>query len=143
MDNLKKRSDDGDAFIPESAQISGTSDGVAELLAEQFLRDASGDGNDETTRDEEVPEELGGPFVETRASEEFGSLGKGEDTHLPNQGPKRRPNIPLRDPLPRAVGPLAIAGRDETSEDGEAGMGSEKGSIMEPEIKIDSPLRKH
>ena len=38
-----ERSDGADAFIPEAAQISGTSDDLAELLAEQFLREASGD----------------------------------------------------------------------------------------------------
>ena len=38
-----ERSDGADAFIPETAQISGTSDDLAELLAEQFLREASGD----------------------------------------------------------------------------------------------------
>lgn len=38
-----ERSDGADAFIPETAQVSGTSDDLAELLAEQFLRQASGD----------------------------------------------------------------------------------------------------
>jgi hypothetical protein len=38
-----ERSDGAEAFIPESAQISGSSDDLAELLAEQFLREASGD----------------------------------------------------------------------------------------------------
>jgi hypothetical protein len=77
MSKLKQeRSDGGDASIPESAQISGTSDGVAELMAEQYLRGASGDESEEDTRDEEVPEELGGPFVESRPEEEFGSTRK-------------------------------------------------------------------
>src|SRR5664279_1403148 len=38
-----ERSDGADAFIPESDQTSGTSDDLAELLAEQYLREASGD----------------------------------------------------------------------------------------------------
>jgi len=41
-----ERSDGADAFIPETAQISGTSDDLAELLAEQYLREASGDENE-------------------------------------------------------------------------------------------------
>jgi len=142
MDKLNKRSDDGDAFIPESAQKSGTSDGVAELLAEQYLRDASGDGSDETIRDEEVPEELGGPFVETRADEEFGATGKPAGVGLQNHGRKRRPNVPFRDPLPRAVGPLAVAGPDENSGNAEAVLGLEKGSRLEPVVTVASPTRK-
>ena len=41
-----ERSDGADAFIPETAQISGTSDDLAELLAEQYLREASCDENE-------------------------------------------------------------------------------------------------
>ena len=64
MSKLKQeRSDGGDAFIPESAQITGTPDGVAELMGKQYLRGASGDESEGDTYDEEVTEELGGPFV--------------------------------------------------------------------------------
>jgi hypothetical protein len=138
MSHLKQeRSDGGDAFIPESAQVSGTSDGMAELLAEQYLRDASGDECEDDTRDEEVSEELGGPFVETRPDEEFGASRA--------EGPRPATGHPLRNPLPQAVGPLAVAApdedvADETASDGrKANLASETGSSMEPDIKIDSP----
>jgi len=152
MSKLKQeRSDGGDAFIPESAQIYGTSDGVAELMGEQYLRGASGDECEEDTRDEEVPEELGGPFVESRPEEEFGSTRKAEDPSLLSKGTR-----PLRIPLPQAVGPLAIAGPDEDIDEGEsasdrigvplatsevraARLASETESRMEPDIKIESP----
>ena len=160
MSKLKQeRSDGGDAFIPESAQISGTSDGVAELMAEQYLRDASGDECEEDTRDEAVPEELGGPFVESRLEEEFGSSRKVDDTSTHSkhsQGTRQPTTHPLRIPLPQAVGPLALAGPDENVDDGEstsdligvplatsevgaARLASETESRMEPDIKIDSP----
>jgi hypothetical protein len=54
-----ERSDGAEAFIPESAQVFGTSDDLAELLAEQYLREASGDESEERARDDLVPEELG------------------------------------------------------------------------------------
>ena len=157
MSKLKQeRTDGGDAFIPESAQISGTSDGLAELMAEQYLRGASGDECEEDTRDEEVPEELGGPFVESRPEEEFGSNRKSEDTTIQSKGTRQRTTHPLRIPLPQAVGPLAVAGPDEDADDGEsasdrigvpmaasetraARLASETGSVMEPDIKIESP----
>jgi hypothetical protein len=157
MSKLKQeRSDGGDAFIPESAQISGTSDGVAELMAEQYLRGASGDECEEDTRDEEVPEELGGPFVESRPEEEFGSTRKVEDSNTYSKGARQPTTHPLRIPLPQAVGPLAIAGPDEdvdeeesasdrsgvplaTSEVRAAKLASETESRMEPDIRIESP----
>ena len=157
MSKLKQeRSDGGDAFIPESAQISGTSDGVAELMAEQYLRGASGDECEEDTRDEEVPEELGGPFVESRPEEEFGSTRKVEDSNTYSKGTRQPTTYPLRIPLPQAVGPLAIAGPDEdvdeeesasdrsgvplaTSEVRAAKLASETESRMEPDIRIESP----
>jgi hypothetical protein len=157
MSKLKQeRSDGGDAFIPESAQITGTSDGVAELMGEQYLRGASGDECEEDTRDEEVSEELGGPFVESRPEEEFGSTRKTEDTSTQSKGTRQPTAHPLRIPLPQAVGPLAVAGLDEeaneeasvsnrigvplaASEVRAAKLASETGSTMEPDIKIESP----
>jgi hypothetical protein len=157
MSKLKQeRSDGGDAFIPESAQITGTSDGVAELMGEQYLRGASGDECEEDTRDEEVTEELGGPFVESRPNEEFGSTRKTEDTIIQSKGIRQTNTHPLRIPLPQAVGPLAVAGPDEDADEGEsasdrigvpmaasevraAKLASETGATMEPDIKIESP----
>ena len=157
MSKLKQeRSDGGDAFIPESAQVSGTSDGVAELMAEQYLRGARGDECEGDTRDEEVSEELGGPFVESRPQEEFGSPQGAEDLDIEGKGARQPTTQPLRSPLPQAVGPLAVAGPDEDiDEEGSVSdrigvpmaasevraerLASETGSIMEPDIKIESP----
>jgi hypothetical protein len=47
-------------------------DDLSEEMGEAFVRTAtSGEQADEDMRDEEVPEERGGPFVETTAREEF------------------------------------------------------------------------
>jgi hypothetical protein len=157
MSKLKQeRSDGGDAFIPESAQSSGTSDGVAELMAEEYLRGASGDECAEDTRDAEVSEELGGPFVESRPEDEFGPARRAKDTTTLSQWTRLQSPHPLRIPLPQAVGSLAVAAPDEdvadfesaadrhrrtfaTLEERTARLGLERGSIMEPDIKIESP----
>jgi len=157
MRKLKQeRSDGGDAFIPESAQVSGTSDGVAELMAEEYLRGASGDEQADDARDEEVAEELGGPFVESLPEEEFGSTRKAGDTNQQSKGIRQTTAHALRIPSPQAVGPLAVAGPDEDVDVGDsisdhigvplsasevraARLASERGSIMEPDIKIESP----
>jgi hypothetical protein len=157
MSKLKQeRSDGGDAFIPESAQITGTSDGVAELMGEQYLRGASGDESEGDTYDEEVTEELGGPFVESRPEEEFGSTREAADRNTDSKGTRLPATHPLRIPLPQAVGDLAVAGPDEDVDEEESAsdrigvevatskvraerLTSETGSIMEPDIKIESP----
>jgi hypothetical protein len=113
-----ERSDGADAFIPESAQIRGTSDDLAELLAEQYLREASGDDSEEGARDDVVPEELGGPFVESSPDAEFGETEKEErGDHIRPDGTNRWAGGPTRNPLPQAVGPLAIPSPDEDPED--------------------------
>lgn len=70
-----ERSDDGNAFIPDpEGGPAHTPDDLAESLAEDFLQAAtSGEDVAEESGDEVVPEELGGPFIETSASEEFAS----------------------------------------------------------------------
>ncbi len=70
-----QRSDDANAFIPDpEGGPAHTRDDLAESLAEDYLQSAtSGEGVAEESGDEVVPEELGGPFVETSASEEFAS----------------------------------------------------------------------
>ncbi len=68
------RSDDGNAFIPDFTEgHSGRArDDMAEQLGEEFVQSAtSGEEVGEDVRDAWVSEEIGGPFVETRASEEF------------------------------------------------------------------------
>ena len=68
-----QRSDDGNAFIPDpEGGPARTRDSLAENLAEEYLQGATGgDAVAEEQNDEVVPEELGGPFVETSAREEF------------------------------------------------------------------------
>ena len=68
------RSDDGDAFIrdPSEGGPPLAAGDIAERLAEEFVQSAtSGEEAAEDARDEWQTEEIGGPFIETRASEEF------------------------------------------------------------------------
>jgi hypothetical protein len=114
----RERPDGADAFIPESAQISGTSDDLAELLAEHYLREASGDDSEEGARDDLVSEEVGGPFVETSPDEEYGPTKKGKgsnDTAADGNGPLNA--RPTRNATPQAVSSLAIAAPDEDADD--------------------------
>jgi hypothetical protein len=154
--STRERSDGGDAFIPESAQISGTPDDLAEFSGEQYLREALDDDTGEGSRDEELTEELGGPFVESRPEEEFGPTREGGRACDVKTGSEEAPTVRSRSPLPQAVGPLAIAAPDEDGQ-GEvaekdrngrpitasdvraANLGAEPGSTMEPDIKLDSP----
>ena len=67
------RSDDGAAFLPdpEGGPIK-TRDGVSDELLEDFMRTATtGEDYSQDLRNEEVPEDHGGPFITTRASEEL------------------------------------------------------------------------
>jgi hypothetical protein len=69
-----QRSDDGNAFIPDPEDgPARISDDLAENMAEEFLQAATsgGDPFGEERNEEIVPEELGGPFVETSAREEY------------------------------------------------------------------------
>jgi hypothetical protein len=155
--STRERSDGGDAFIPESAQISGTPDDLAEFSGEQYLRKALDDDIGEGSRDEELTEELGGPFVESRPEEEFGPTREGGRACDVKTGSEEAPTVRSRSPLPQAVGPLAIAAPDEdgpgelaegeerngrplaASDTRAANLGAESGSTMEPDIKLDSP----
>lgn len=126
------------------------------IMAEEHLRGASGDEGAEDTRDTEVSEELGGPLVESRPAEEFGSTRKAADTSTQSTGSRPPTARPLHIPLPQAVGPLAVAAPDEdiddfrsaadrhrrtfaTLEERAARLVLERGSIIEPDIKIESP----
>lgn len=70
------RSDEGTAFIPDPYDGAGaparTADSFAETLAEEYVSSAT---NAEEMMEDEFnqvqPEELGGPFTETSAQEEF------------------------------------------------------------------------
>jgi hypothetical protein len=116
--SMSDRSDGADAFIPASAQISGTSDDLAEHLAEQYLREASGDESEEGVGDDVVSEELGGPFVESAPEEEYGATRRGESgDHVRPDGTGRWVGGSTRNPFPQAVGPLAIPATDEDPDD--------------------------
>jgi hypothetical protein len=91
----KARETSSDADDPENAHafLKGprASDPLAEELGENFVETAtSGEEQEEARRDRITPEEVGGPFVVTTASEEF-AAGTDES------------NIAeaLREPLPR------------------------------------------
>ncbi|HTA17648.1 MAG TPA: hypothetical protein VK989_00060 [Polyangia bacterium] len=69
----RERSDDGNAFIRDPGEgPARTRDDLAEVLAEDFIGAATS-GNDvlEDDLERETSDELGGPFVETRASIEL------------------------------------------------------------------------
>lgn len=68
LEAARSQRDDGAAFV------SGfrTADSLAEELGEAFLESAtSGEESEPERRDRILPEESGGPFVSTRASQEF------------------------------------------------------------------------
>jgi hypothetical protein len=68
------RSDSADAFIrdPDGSGPVSVDDDLAETLAEEFIHAAtSGENQTEEALDQMVPEEIGGPFVETDGDEEF------------------------------------------------------------------------
>jgi len=87
------RTDDGNAFIPDpEGGPAHVSDDLAESLAEEFLESAtSGEDVAEEMQDEIVPEELGGPFIETSAEQEFAA---GTDASNPEDAEP--------EPLPRS-----------------------------------------
>jgi hypothetical protein len=67
------RSDSADAFFPDPGDgPANAPDDLAETLAEDFLQSATtGSDVDDEVLNQVVPEEIGGPFVETTANEEF------------------------------------------------------------------------
>jgi hypothetical protein len=68
-----RRPDDGEAFIHDPhGGPAHAPDPLAEELAEEFLESAtSANEVTEEIRDSVLTEELGGPFIEARASSEF------------------------------------------------------------------------
>ena len=97
------RRDDGNAFIPDpEGGPARAPDDLSERLAEEFVEAAtSGEEPDDEKFDETVPEEIGGPFVETSAAEE---MADGTD--------EANPPDATREPLPRAVAADSTPGRD-------------------------------
>lgn len=99
---------DADAFIRESEQHTGSHEDLSEQLGQDYLKAVtSGDDVAEDERDRVVPEELGGPFVESETSAEFGRTlaGLPEDEGEEGAGEASA--------FPEAIGPLGIAAPDE------------------------------
>lgn len=94
MSRHPKRSDDANAFLPDPGEgPARVEDDLAENLAEEFIVAATtAEEPGEDVRDEIVPEELGGPFLEVSASEEFDG-----------QPDASNPLGAEREPFPRAV----------------------------------------
>jgi hypothetical protein len=96
----QQRSDDANAFIPDpEGGPARIDDDLAENLAEGFVLGATQDEDaDDISLDGMVPEEIGGPFVETSGAEEF---AEGTDGANPRDA--------KREPLPRPVAGLSHA----------------------------------
>lgn len=90
-----KRSDSAEAFLPDPSEGPvRMDDDMAEMFGEDFVLSATTGGGDaaEGQLEQIVDEELGGPFLETSASEEF---AQGTDESNPEDAEP--------EPLPRAV----------------------------------------
>ncbi len=96
----KTRPDDANAFLPDGA--THARDDLSERLAEGYLEAVtSGEEAEDERLDGNVPEEIGGPFVETSAAEE-----------LADDVDETNPPDATREPVPRAVGADPTPGRD-------------------------------
>ena len=104
---LHRRSDDANAFMPDpESGPARIRDDLAENLAEDYLQAATQGMEVEEDHDQIVPEELGGPFVETSAAEEFAL-----DTDEAN------PEDASREPLPRPVAGLVLSAPEDEEND--------------------------
>jgi|SRR5437762_14131899 len=100
---LHRRSDDGTAFMPDPEDgPARISDDLAENLAEDYVQAATQGMEVEEDHDQIVPEEIGGPFVETTAAEEF---AQGVD--------EANPEDASREPLPRPVAGLVLSAPED------------------------------
>src|SRR6476619_5433677 len=100
---LHQRSDDGNAFMPDPEDgPARIGDDLAENLAEDYVQAATQGMEVEEDHDQIVPEEIGGPFVETTAAEEF---AQGVD--------EANPEDASREPLPRPVAGLVMSGAED------------------------------
>ncbi len=92
------RPDSGDAFLPDPGEgPAHTKDDLAEGLAEGFLTSAtSAEDSLPETFDNELPEELGGPFVPSSGKQEF---AKGTDPSNPRGAKKEA--FPTPNAVPR------------------------------------------
>ena len=104
---LRGRSDDGNAFMPDPEDgPARISDDLAENLAEDYVQAATQGMEVEEDHDQIVPEEIGGPFVETTAADEFA-----HDTDEAN------PEDASREPLPRPVAGLVMSAPEDEEND--------------------------
>jgi hypothetical protein len=104
---LHPRTDDGNAFMPDPGDgPARIRDDLAENLAEDYVLAATQGPEVEEDLDQIVPEEFGGPFVETTAAEEFA-----HDTDEAN------PEDAAREPLPRPVAGLVMAAPEDDEQD--------------------------
>ena len=103
----RQRSDDGNAFMPDPGDgPARIRDDLAEDLAEDYLQAATQGMEVEEVHDQIVPEEIGGPFVETSAADEFA-----HDTDEAN------PEDASREPLPRPVAGLVMSAPEDEEGD--------------------------
>jgi hypothetical protein len=125
------RSDDGRAFIPDPEDgPARSSDDLAEEMAEEFVKAATtGEDSAEDLLDATVPEEIGGPFLITTASQEMATS--------PDES---NPPDAKREALPRAVSGLVINPiiEEEANEDEEDSDPDDARSLGDP-----SQLRPH
>lgn len=96
----KGRSDDANAFFPDpEGGPFRISDDLAEEMAEEFVQAVtSGESQSQEALNADVPEEMGGPFLETRAADE---MADGTDASNPADA--------QREPLPLAIGGLVVS----------------------------------
>jgi hypothetical protein len=94
-DSVRRRSDDADAFLPDpEGGPARANDDFAELIAEEFVAGATtGQFAGAESRNQVVPEELGGPFLQAEAEEEFAD--DIDDMNPPDAE---------KEPFPRAIG---------------------------------------
>lgn len=103
------RPDSADAFVADPGNgPAWIEDDLAETLAEEYVRAATtGEYSDEAL-EQVVPEEIGGPFIETSAREEF---AQGVDESNPQDA--------TAEPLPRAVSGFSPMLAEEALDEGE------------------------
>jgi hypothetical protein len=103
----RERPDDANAFLPDpDGGPARAPDDLSESLAEEFVEAAtSGEDRDEEILDAAVPEEIGGPFIETTAEEEL--TGSVDDLNPPDAEPE---------PFPRAVAGVVTEPEPEIDE---------------------------
>ena len=122
------RPDDADAFFPDPGEGPARApEDVSETLAEEFVQAATtGEDAGEDQLNASVPEEIGGPFVETGPAEE---LAEGAD--------EANPPDAEREPLPRPV--AGLVDDPTVDEQLDAAGADEEADAVEPESPDPEP----